>query len=276
MKACGRRCQNRGHLYTPYMYGPINLYTPCTSIHPHTSIYPSIPPCTSVFSPYHVFPYVRGLGGIWTPYMSWDLLRASVQLSGISIFVSTFIAFHVSIMWFCCHYWHQGTLEMLLALPLYCSSNLHLRCLISLLQLYHGSSTGSFFSELSLLPFSVFICLLSVLVYAFCFQVTCWILYSPMGSQLLGSTPLQPFGAYLWYAYMQPGDGHWLKSGIHRVAAPSTALSRGSLLLLIKLSLTIPTIWWGKQLWGLGRESSDPSTFPGWWGRGLLFQFDSI
>ena len=60
-------------------------------------------------------------------------------------------------------------------------------------------------------------------------------LYSPMGVQPLGFAPLQPFGVYPWQAYVQPADGHWSTPGMHRVAAPSATLGRGSLLLLIQL-----------------------------------------
>ena len=35
---------------------------------------------------------------------------------------------------------------------------------------------------------------------------------------------------------MQPGDGHWPTPGMHGVAAPTAALSRGCLLLLSQLS----------------------------------------
>ena len=51
--------------------------------------------------------------------------------------------------------------------------------------------------------------------------------YSPMGTQQLGFALFQCFGAYSWQAYVQPGDGHWPTPGMHRVAAPSTTLSRG-------------------------------------------------
>ena len=71
------------------------------------------------------------------------------------------------------------------------------------------------------------ICLVSVLVSAFYFQVPCWMPYSPMGAQPLGFAPLQPLGVYLWHAYVQPGNGHWPTPSMHRVAAPSTTLSRG-------------------------------------------------
>ena len=51
--------------------------------------------------------------------------------------------------------------------------------------------------------------------------------YSPMEAQQLGFAPLQPFGVYPWQAYGQPGDGHRSMPGMHRVATPSTTLSRG-------------------------------------------------
>ena len=50
----------------------------------------------------------------------------------------------------------------------------------------------------------------------------------------LGFVPLQPLGVYLWQAYVQPGDGH-CPHQVCRLAAPSTTLSRGSLLLLSQL-----------------------------------------
>ena len=71
------------------------------------------------------------------------------------------------------------------------------------------------------------ICLVSILVSAFYFQVPSWMPYSPMGAQPLGFAPLQPFGVYPWEAYVQPGDGHQYTSGMHRVAVPSATLSRG-------------------------------------------------
>ena len=42
------------------------------------------------------------------------------------------------------------------------------------------------------------ISLVSILVSAFYFQVPSWMLYSPMGAQLLGFAPLHPFGVYPW------------------------------------------------------------------------------
>ena len=43
------------------------------------------------------------------------------------------------------------------------------------------------------------------------------------------------------------------------MAAPSTTLSRGSLMLLHLLFPSHPIYMWGIQLWGLGRESPNPS-----------------
>ena len=56
-----------------------------------------------------------------------------------------------------------------------------------------------------------------------------------MEAQPLGFAPFQAFEVYRWQAYVQPGDGHWSTPGMHRVAVPSTTLSRGSLLPLIQL-----------------------------------------
>ena len=88
-----------------------------------------------------------------------------------------------------------------------------------------------------------FICLVSVLVYAFYFQMPYWMLYLSMGAQPLRLAPLQPFGTYPWQAYVQPGNSHWPTPGMHRVAAPSTVLHRGSLLLLSQLSPSHSTKW---------------------------------
>ena len=72
-------------------------------------------------------------------------------------------------------------------------------------------------------------CLLSVLVSAFYFQVPCWMPYSPLWRlSCWGLHHCKPFGVLpAAWAYVQPGDGHWSTSGMHRVAAPSIMLSRG-------------------------------------------------
>ena len=48
-----------------------------------------------------------------------------------------------------------------------------------------------------------------------------------LGAQPLGFSPLQPLGVYLWQAYVQSGDGHQPTPSMHRVATPSTTLSKG-------------------------------------------------
>ena len=72
------------------------------------------------------------------------------------------------------------------------------------------------------------------------------------GLKPLGFAPVQPFGAYPWQPYVQLGDGHWPTPGMHQVAAPSTALSRGSLLLLSQLSIN-SNYMVGHTALGLGR-----------------------
>ena len=84
------------------------------------------------------------------------------------------------------------------------------------------------------------ICLVSVLVSAFYFQVHCWMAYSPLRIQPFGFAPLQPLGAYPWQPYVQPGDGHQPTPGMHRVAAPFITLSRGNLMLLSLLFSSHP------------------------------------
>ena len=101
-----------------------------------------------------------------------------------------------------------------------------------------GSPQIGFFFRVEPSTILYIICLVFVLVSAFYFQVLCWMPYSPLGAQPLGFAPLQPLGVYPWQAYVQPCDGHWSTPGMHRVAASSTTLSRGSLMLL---SLLFPS-----------------------------------
>ena len=94
-----------------------------------------------------------------------------------------------------------------------------------------GSPQVDFFFRVESPTILYIICLVSILVSAFYFQVPNWMSYSPMGAQLLGFAPLQPVGVYSWQAYVQPGDGHQSMPGTHRLAAPSATLSSVSLLL---------------------------------------------
>ena len=121
-----------------------------------------------------------------------------------------------------------------------------------------GSLYVSFFFRVELPTILYIICLVSVLVSAFYFQVPCWMPYSPFGAQPLGFASLQPLGVYLWQAYVQAGNGHQPTPSMHRVAAPSTTLSRGSFCYSVCCSPAIPSIWWGIQLWGVGRSHPIP------------------
>ena len=88
-------------------------------------------------------------------------------------------------------------------------------------------------------------------------------LHSPMGAQLLGFAPWQPFGVYPWQAYVQPGDGHQSTPGMHRVAAPAATLGR------VEPSAThsaVPQPIGGVYSLGGSIESPDPSTFSMCWG----------
>ena len=104
-----------------------------------------------------------------------------------------------------------------------------------------GSPQVGFFFRVEAPTVLYILCLVSVLVSAFYFQVPSWMPYSPTGAQPLGFAPLEPFGVYLWQVYVQPGDGHWSMPGMHRVTAPSATLSRGSLLLL-KSAIAQPSL----------------------------------
>ena len=57
--------------------------------------------------------------------------------------------------------------------------------------------------------------LVLVMVFAFYVQIPIWLLYSPMGAQLLWFVMPQPNGLYPWQVYVLPGDGLWLIPGVH-------------------------------------------------------------
>ena len=92
------------------------------------------------------------------------------------------------------------------------------------------------------------------------------------GGQPLGFAPLQPLGVYPWQAYGQPGDGHWPTPGMHRMAAPSTTLSRGSLMLLSLVFPSFPMYMVGHTALGAWQRVTWSLCLPYMVGRGLLFQ----
>ena len=122
----------------------------------------------------------------------------------------------------------------------------------------------------------VFICLVSVMVYAFCFLVPCWMPYSPLRAQPLGYAPLQPFGAYPWIAYVQPGNGYQPTPGMHWVVASTTALSRGSLLLLNQLSCSHSNYMVGHTALGALQRVTPSLHLPCMVGRVFCSRFSSI
>ena len=96
------------------------------------------------------------------------------------------------------------------------------------------------------------------------------------GAQSLGFALLLPFGAYPWQAYMQPGKGHWPTPGMHRVAAPSTTLSRGSIMLLNQLLSSHPNYMVGHTALGVWQRGVQSLCLPCMVGRGLHSRFGSI
>ena len=134
-------------------------------------------------------------------------------------------------------------------------------------QLCHGS-TG----EVFLGAFHQIICfmLVSVLLFVFCFKV--WLSCLPVGAQPLGFLSLQSFRIYPWQAYLPPGYGPWPMQGVHWVAAPPTALSRGSFMLLIKLSLSHSIHILEHTALGTQQRVTQSFCLPYMAGRCLLFQ----
>ena len=59
------------------------------------------------------------------------------------------------------------------------------------------------------------------------FRFLCGSLFISQQAQWPGFAPLQPFRDYPWQAYVHPCDGLRLMAGMHHVAAPSSASSRG-------------------------------------------------
>ena len=126
-----------------------------------------------------------------------------------------------------------------------------------------GSPQVGFFFRVEPPTILYIICLVSVLVSAFYFQVLCWMPYPPLGLNHWGVHQCNTL-EFTCGRHVQPGDVHQPTQGIHRVAASSTTLNREEHYAAPCCSPAIPSIWWGIQLWGLGRESPNPSAFPTW------------
>ena len=135
-----------------------------------------------------------------------------------------------------------------------------------------GSPQVGFFFRVEPPTVLYIIYLVSVLVSAFYFQVPCWMPYPPLGAQPLWFAPLQLLGVYLCQAYVQPGDSHWPRPGMHRVAAPSTSLSRGNIILLSLLFPSHPIYMVGHTALGAWQRVTQSLCLLYMMGRGHLFQ----
>ena len=214
--------------YTPYVGGLGNQHICqafwCLSVHP-LHVY-SASSCTflvvyCVSSPYHhVYDYYSSCdcGVFWhvisfTGYHGSLFNGASYNIGSALCGSATTIDTKMS--WKC--YW--PCLCATAATSIFDASS-------GLCQLCHGFSTGRFLFKVELPTILYIICLVSVLVSAFCFLVPCWMQYSALEVPLLGFAPLQPLGGYLWQAYVQLINGHQPTLTMHWVVAPSTALSK--------------------------------------------------
>ena len=93
-----------------------------------------------------------------------------------------------------------------------------------------------------------------------------------LGCSTVGVCTITAPWSYPWQAYVQPGDGHWPTPGMHRVAGPSTILSRGSLLLLSLLFPSHPIYMVGHTALGAWQRVTQSLHLSYMVGRGLLFQ----
>ena len=118
--------------------------------------------------------------------------------------------------------------------------------------------------------FHVFWCMLS----AFRCHAGCFI--HQWGLNHLGFALLLPFVTYPWQTYVQPDDGHLPTPGMHRVSAPSMALSRGEPPATQSAVPKLFQLYGGAYSFGGLAESFNPSTFPAWWGGIFFSRFGSI
>ena len=90
------------------------------------------------------------------------------------------------------------------------------------------------------------------------------------GGSNIGVCTIATPGAYPLQVYVQPGNGHQPTPGMHRVAAPSTALS--SFMLLNQLSPSHPNCMFGHTALGAWQRVTSSLCLPCMVGRGLLFK----
>ena len=275
-----------------------------------TPPYGHIAPCMSVFShmaiclmyicmspTYHYVPHMSwGLGGICTPHMSWGLFG----YTGTS--VRHFFVYLPSLHSCSPSLWVAWLLDLMPMDVCYASCCwLVLSCSVFILsgvsatmamtttppesemclQAYASYTMGlpqvgfSFRVE----PSTIFLftcvgCLLWCILSAFrCHAGCCIHLWGLTHWDLHHCSPLElTHGSYMFNLIMVIGPHQecteWLCHPLPWVG--------GAFFYSLSCPLSIPTIWWGIQLWELGRESPNPSTFPEWWEGVFCSRFGSI
>ena len=125
-------------------------------------------------------------------------------------------------------------------------------------QLCHGSSTGNFLSQSGAYHQFAYMCLCLIWQW-FCFQVLCWMVYSPTGVQPLGFVPLQPFRAFPWQHMcilvividQCQECSEWL--------LPPLLWVGGTLSYWVSCPSAVPTIWWAYSFGDLTESHLIPS-----------------
>ena len=161
----------------------------------------------------------------------------------------------------------------LLASPLcHSSNNLINRCLLRQMLTMLGPTACKFLFQ-RLLPINFFYrMLVYVLAFVFCFQVFMWLPCLPMGAQPLGFASVQPFGVYLWQAYVPPGNDLLPMAGVYKVAAPPTTSSRVEHH-TTHVAVSQPFQQYDRTYsFGSWAESPNPAAFPIWQGLVLFFR----
>ena len=127
-------------------------------------------------------------------------------------------------------------MRSVLVSPLCCNSYISPRCLFrhipTMLQVLQRWGFSFIVEPSTVLSKCIYVC------YGVCFLLSDSFVdvLLTYGAQLLVFAPPQCLRAYLWQAYAHLGDGLRPTPGIHQVTAPSTAFSKGSLMLLSQLS----------------------------------------
>ena len=111
---------------------------------------------------------------------------SSIATTGMMVPIRVQQQIWLSKLRFCHHHWCWGTQEVLLASPLSCSSCLSPRCLFRHIPTMPWVLCRSVFSFRVSLPLICLYMLVSIMVYAFYFQVPMWMPFSPMEGWTIG------------------------------------------------------------------------------------------